>query len=364
MRPTRPTGAVGYLVSRLTSRGIRLDSHARALAKLHESDPAPLARPSTIILTARELGCHVHPHHDELFDRRRLNAWSRTHLSDMRVLECIEPATFVLELACREERYNEEWPATLMASIGAYVSLTDKRVLQYMRSAAGEEWLYAVSTQKRRWSLDHRSLFAVRDIRTENEMRSVETAEEPGSAVPSDVITSPLVPKLIDDMTPGRLCGSMAIAHIMGAFGVDASLETCSTGGWSGKLVNYGLGKMMPWDLPPILRRHGIRSRMEWWNRSAFEGKLDAAIRRGALVIVLMYARRRLHGQHYVVVAGGEEYRGERYWYVTDGQFAKDEYALPRGNALFSTDDFVESLPRYGFGLHAFGTFVNVIECP
>src|SRR6185437_13507068 len=107
----------------------------------------------------------------------------------------------------------------------------------------------------------------------------------------------------------------------------------------------------LPSQVTRFLRRNGVEAPWHFWTAGTFESKLIEAIRAGHLVNVVLYAQRRMHGQHNQVISGFVRYGSTNYFMVSDAQFAEKEYDLPRGNVLLSTYELTRSFPKYLFGV-------------
>lgn len=350
------------LLEEARKAGATFDVHAKKVLAMAKTDDQYLGPPGFIEhieLTFRELGCTEHPTDREALSPSRLLAWSaRNLLSKKKVLDYTEAAALIVYTL----KHPEIRPGVLIAGMEplATVGMGCLAVLTSVQ-LAGEWWFYGVPIESgHRFSLDHRVLLQVRDAKP-GELASMELTSIPTQPAVTKRAVLPVRPEPIINEYPGKFCGQEAMRSLLLGFGKNFTLKSFRMRGLLalyGWIYNIWLARTVPWDIAAMLRARGFDAHSCLWLTGNFERKLKAAIDAGYYVDVISYAQRRFHGQHSELVSGYEEYGGRTYFYATDAQFEKKEYALPQGNVLLSTEDFIRSFPRYGLWLFSFGVLV------
>lgn len=350
-----PYGPLDLLYAALQSRGVQIDSFAELCRQREETGPLHAAH--CVILTPHDLGYPEHPTLHELHDREVLAAWSKKKLPPGRIIAPASAETFLQYLNQRPESKKGDRLAMCTESVSRRGV---PYVLQYVHSAANERWLYGVPFRDtRRWSKTQQFLFEVRDANeTEKTLLNPSWIPLPIRKLQrKNIRTASFNPDLLDDLTPGKFCGSMAAKHVLAAVNPDMfrsrPVEYFTGTTPLAKVLNR-TGHMFPWQLAARLRQAYLRASTHYPRAAQLEAYLDGCLARRALAIVLCRAQRRRHGEHFVIVGASMEIGRHRYWCVTDGQFARDEYPdLPNGNVLLEMEDFLRSSIFYLAGRFA-----------
>ncbi|HVW82590.1 MAG TPA: hypothetical protein VHC68_01440 [Candidatus Paceibacterota bacterium] len=339
-------GLAQSLPQELRAVGYRVDSLGRAFLKKYYRASDETALAGTIecaILTARELGCTEPPFMGDLRGSRCLYPASKKYLPRGKVFDvCDIEALLRLCLDNDSDKLGEVLTALTYADYGY--------ALQSVRLPASnkrEQWVYGVPATKKRWSLDHRFLLRVRTIRA-GEQELIDAAKPFEQSRPDEVVASVRKPVYITDFEPGFYCAQIAARSIVGAFKKDPG---------QGKYFKHAL----PSQVTSFLQKYGINAPWRLWTLSKFESNLAEAICNGYMVNVVLYAQRRMHGQHNQVVCGFVRYDRSYYWMISDSQYAEREYDLPRGNVLLSTAELIRCFPKYLLWVGSIGAFVNIV---
>lgn len=100
----------------------------------------------------------------------------------------------------------------------------------------------------------------------------------------------------------------------------------------------------LPWFVPAILRRHGIRSRMRFWLRRSFAKNLRKRMEAGTTVLIVINSILGRGDLHWISAWGYDAVTDEFLCYDSQAESAES----PHGNTRYTGAQLTAALPGFG----------------
>lgn len=143
-------------------------------------------------------------------------------------------------------------------------------------------------------------------------------------------------------------CGAYQLRAVLNAFGKDAPPEKLY---WSDWMRRHDWS--LPWLMPSILRRYGIRAHWHFWPRSSFKKHALATLSHDRPILFVIYSILGRGRLHWISAWGYDEATEEFLCYDSK---ATEASGTP-GNIRYATPLLLSHLPWWG-------TFALTIDSP